>query len=81
MEVGQENNWNYGKRGDMMELYELGLEKRWDDLVDFKQKGRWLCIYQKDTDGLIDKINRTKCVCTRNDGQKWTVPITMLRAQ
>jgi|TARA_B110000444_G_scaffold260832_1_gene309463 hypothetical protein len=31
--------------------------------------------------GTIDKINRTKCVCTRNDGQKWTVPITMLRAQ
>ena len=29
--------------------------------------------------GTVDKINRTKCVCTRNDGQKWTVPITMLR--
>ena len=29
--------------------------------------------------GVVDKINRTKCVCTRNDGQKWTVPITMLR--
>jgi hypothetical protein len=31
--------------------------------------------------GVIDKINRTKCVCTRNDGQKWTVPITMMRVQ
>lgn len=31
--------------------------------------------------GTIDKINRTKCVCTRNDGQKWTVPITMMRVQ
>ena len=39
-----------------MELHELGLERRWDDLVDFKQKGRWLCIYQKGTDGLQDKI-------------------------
>jgi hypothetical protein len=29
--------------------------------------------------GVVDKINRTRCVCTRNDGQKWTVPITMLR--
>ena len=29
--------------------------------------------------GVIDKINRTKCVCTRNDGQKWTIPMTMLR--
>ena len=31
--------------------------------------------------GTIDKINRTKCVCTRNDGQKWTIPMTMLRIQ
>jgi len=29
--------------------------------------------------GVVDKINRTKCVCTRNDGQKWTIPMTMLR--
>ena len=29
--------------------------------------------------GTVDKINRTKCVCTRNDGQKWTIPMTMLR--
>ena len=29
-----------------------GLEARWDDLVDFVQKGRYLCIYQKGTDGL-----------------------------
>ena len=31
--------------------------------------------------GVVDKINRTKCVCTRNDGQKWTIPMTMLRIQ
>ena len=31
--------------------------------------------------GTVDKINRTKCVCTRNDGQKWTIPMTMLRIQ
>ena len=31
--------------------------------------------------GVVDKINRTKCVCTRDDGQKWTVPITMMRVQ
>ena len=29
--------------------------------------------------GTVDKINRTKCICTRNDGQKWTIPMTMLR--
>lgn len=33
-----------------------GLESRWDDLVDFVQKGRHLCIYQKGTDGLQDTI-------------------------
>ena len=31
--------------------------------------------------GVVDKIHRTKCVCTRNDGQKWTIPMTMLRIQ
>ena len=31
--------------------------------------------------GTIDKINRTKCKCTRNDGTQWTVPITMMRVQ
>jgi len=33
-----------------------GLEARWDDLVDFVQKGRYLYIYQKGTDGLQGKI-------------------------
>ena len=30
--------------------------------------------------GVVDKINRTRCVCTRDDGTRWTVPITMMRA-
>ena len=30
--------------------------------------------------GVVDKINRTRCVCTRNDGTRWTIPITMMRA-
>ena len=33
-----------------------GWESKWDDLVDFVQKGRDLYIYQKGTDGLQDKI-------------------------
>ena len=33
-----------------------GLEARWDDLVDFVQKGRYLYIYQKGTDGLQGRI-------------------------
>ena len=40
-------------------LTENRLEARWDDLVDFVQKGRYLCIYQKGTDGLVDKIKGT----------------------
>ena len=34
----------------------LTITKEWDDLCDFVQKGRYMCIYQKGTDGLIDKI-------------------------
>ena len=30
--------------------------------------------------GVVDKINRTRCVCTKNDGTRWTIPITMMRA-
>ena len=30
--------------------------------------------------GTVDKINRTKCVCTKDDGTRWTIPITMMRA-
>jgi hypothetical protein len=30
--------------------------------------------------GVVNKINRTRCVCTRDDGTRWTVPITMMRA-
>jgi len=29
--------------------------------------------------GVVNKINRTRCVCTRDDGTRWTVPITMMR--
>jgi len=50
------NNKTLTTKGLKMELHELGLERRWDDLVDFVQKGRWLHIYQKGTDGLQDKI-------------------------
>jgi len=54
-----------------------GLESRWDDLCDFVQKGRYLCIYQKGTDGLIDKIKGTgpwftyKTQEWSNELQKW----------
>jgi hypothetical protein len=30
--------------------------------------------------GVVDKINRTRCVCTKDDGTRWTIPITMMRA-
>ena len=30
--------------------------------------------------GVVNKINRTRCVCTRDDGTRWTIPITMMRA-
>ena len=29
--------------------------------------------------GVVDKINRTKCICTKDDGTRWTIPITMMR--
>ena len=29
--------------------------------------------------GVVDKINRTRCVCTKDDGTRWTIPITMMR--
>ncbi len=29
--------------------------------------------------GVVNKINRTRCVCTRDDGTRWTIPITMMR--
>ena len=29
--------------------------------------------------GVVDKVNRTNAKCTRNDGTRWTIPITMLR--
>lgn len=54
-----------------------GLEKRWDDLVDFKQRGGWLYIYQKGTDGLLDKIRGSNPWYTyktqewSNEKQKW----------
>ena len=35
------------------------ISKQCDDLRDFVQKGRYLCIYQKDTDGLLDKLKGT----------------------
>ena len=30
--------------------------------------------------GVVNKINRTRCVCTKDDGTRWTIPITMMRA-
>ena len=30
--------------------------------------------------GVVDKINRTRCVCTKDDGTRWTIPITMMKA-
>ncbi len=29
--------------------------------------------------GVVNKINRTRCVCTKDDGTRWTIPITMMR--
>jgi hypothetical protein len=55
----------------------ITIKKEWDDLCDFVQKGRYLCIYQKGTDGLIDKIKGTgpwftyKTQEWSNEKQKW----------
>ncbi len=55
----------------------LTITKEWDDLCDFVQKGRYMCIYQKGTDGLIDKIKgygpwfTYKTQEWSNEKQKW----------